>query len=401
MTTTISTVRSRWLRGWAAGGAAMVALVVSVLTGCSNDAPAGAAALRCPTPATAPMTVVIGARANSTVPTLPDGLATLLTEVAAAELPITLIRLDGKPQSVFRDNLTYTKKTGPARDEELAAFLSSVRAAFTGPALAQAPEADVLAALSEASRATPAGGTIVMLDSGLQTTAPLDFRRDDLLLAEPVDIVEYLQRSELLPDLAGRSLVLVGLGNTAEPQPVLDGRLRRNLLDIWRAIGEAGRACVDVVETSDPPVSVPDAPPVGLVPPPPPPPRPTTCGDTVLGEQNNVGFRPDTTVFRDESAARAEIGKIADVARDGRQRIELIGTSARHGSRDGQIDLSQRRADRVRDILIEAGIATDRITTRGVGSYSEFYIPDGGPDNLDPGPASQNRRVIARLSCDT
>lgn len=356
--------------------------------------------LSCPASSSAPMTIVIGARANSAVPELPASLVQLLTDVADAQQQITLVRLDGMPDPFFRETLNYTTNTGPAREDELNAFLEKVAAQFSSGALATVPEADVLSALSVASRTTPAGGTVVMLDSGLQTVTPLDFRVNDLLLAEPGEVVDFLTDAELVPDLAGRNLVFVGLGDTAAPQPGLDDRLRRNLRAIWNAVGDAGGACIDDADAGNRQISVEGVPAVGTVPLPQPLSPPTQCGDTVLGEQNDVGFLPGTTDFRNEGVARTEIGRIVDQARDGNQRIELIGTTARAGTREGEIRLSQQRAGRVRDIMVEQGITADRITVTGVGSYSdEFYIPDGGPDSLDPAIAAQNRRVIARLTC--
>ena len=128
---------------------------------------------------------------------------------------------------------------------------------------------------------------------------------------------------------------------------------------------------------------------------------PKRCGDTELGEQNNVGFEPGTTTFRNENAARREIGLVVDQARDGAQHIDLIGTTARYGPRDTQLDLSRRRAEKVRDIMIELGFGGDRISLSGVGSYSDLYQSDGGPEQLDPGKAVRNRRVVARLICPT
>jgi outer membrane protein OmpA-like peptidoglycan-associated protein len=378
----------------------VLALLVTACASGNDPGPAPQSVLRCPVSTSAPMTILIGARANSTVPELPAALIDVLKKVADAQQQITLVRLDGRPDPFFREALTYTTNTGPAREDELNVFLGELAAQFREPALAKVPEADVLSALSLASRTTPAGGTVVMLDSGLQTVAPLDFRENDLLLAEPNDVADFLTKAELLPDLARRNLVLVGTGDTAAPQERLNDRLRTNLRGIWRTIGEAGSACVDDVPVGGREVSVEGVPTVSTVVLPVPPEPAKQCGDTVLGEQNNVGFLPDRTDFRDEAAARTEIGLIVDQARDGNQQIELIGTTARSGPRASQIDLAKRRANRVRDIMVEQGISPKRVTATGVGSFSdEFYLTDGGPEKLDPAIASKNRRVIARLTC--
>lgn len=380
------------------GGLTAVAVAMAACgDGDTAQTPAENSVGDCPTKTSAPLAVVIGARANSAVPVLPADLGGLLNDTAGAGQRIVLVRLDGNPEPVLDAAAVLDGANDGTRDDQLGAFLDLVAGAFSAKAIA--PEADVLAALSLAGRSTGPGSTIVVLDSGLQTTAPLDFRKDDLLLAQPGDVKDYLAKEELLPDLAGRTLLLVGMGNTADPQPRLDDHLRRNLVDIWTAVGEGSGACVQAVLTGAAQHSVPGVPPVGVVALPEPVPPPDRCGDIVLSEENNVGFTENTTDFRDEAAARAEIGSIVDRARDGGQRIEVLGTTARWGSREGQVDLSRRRAERVKQIMVEQGIAEERISTDGEGSYSSFYVPDGGPDALVPGPAGRNRRVIVQLIC--
>ena len=99
---------------------------------------------------------------------------------------------------------------------------------------AQAPQADVLAALTLAARATPPGGNLVLADSGLQTVSPLDFRHDNLLQAEPAEVTTFLKKQQLLPDLTGQHLVLVGLRNKAEAQAQLNNQLHKGVIAISR-----------------------------------------------------------------------------------------------------------------------------------------------------------------------
>ena len=280
-------------------------------------------------------------------------------------------------------------------------FLGGFRKAFADTRAAAA-EADVLSALSLAGRQTTPGGTVIMLDSGLQTVAPLDFRQSDLLLAEPADIVEYLRSQQLLPMLEGRRLIMLGLGEVAAPQAKLDQRLIDRVTAIWRAVGEAAGACVEDIQGlgGRESTSVTAVPPVGLVPLPAPVPPRGRCDEFVLDGRNNVGFTPGTTTFRNESDARAEIQKIVDLAVNDVQRVEVIGTTARQGTRAYQIDLANARAQKVADIMAERGIDRSRMTAvTGVGSFSDYYTEDGGPGTLNPGKAEQNRRVIVKLVC--
>ena len=67
------------------------------------------------------------------------------------------------------------------------------------------PEADVLGALGEAARITP-DGTIVLIDSGLQTTGQIRFQDPGTFGADPNEFVAYLQAQQLMPALSGRSV---------------------------------------------------------------------------------------------------------------------------------------------------------------------------------------------------
>lgn len=82
------------------------------------------------------------------------------------------------------------------------------------------------------------------------------------------------------------------------------------------------------------------------------------------------------------------------LADDRSRRVTLTGTTARVGSREGQIALATERAVAVQNILVELGADPGQIDTVGVGSYFPEYITDHDPAGvLLPGPAQQNRTV--------
>ncbi len=373
-----------------------------LLAGCHAATRPPPTRLQCADAASTPLAVAVGARSNSAVPVLPDATAALLRDTAWAGQKVTFIRVDGEPEMTFTDTFRSQAGNEQARHDDFTVFLQQLQTAFATKTRAATREADPLAALSEAARATPPGGNLVLLDSGLQTMPPLRFQDGDgaLLEAEPDEVVTDLKQQKALPDLHGRSVVLAGLGNTADPQPELNTRQRNNLVAIWRAIAKAsGARCVEVLDDPAARRSVADLPAVSVVPIAAPPAL-QPCGETQFSERNNVGFLPDQADFRDEAAARTTIQALADVMRRGRQTVELIGATASVGSVQGRRDLSRRRAEAVRDVLVDLGITADRITTRGVGTDWAGYVPDLGPGGaLLPGPAAENRKVIAVLSC--
>jgi outer membrane protein OmpA-like peptidoglycan-associated protein len=203
-----------------------------------------------------------------------------------------------------------------------------------------------------------------------------------------------------MPPLTDRAVVLVGLGNTAEPQAALDTSLRSSVTALWQTVvTDAGASCVQVVDTAasrssvntDVPVTTVALPTVPAFEP---------CGDTVLRD-DTVGFVGDEAVFRDPAAARKTLQELADLVIGGHQLVELIGTTAKAGnSEPSRVRLSQRRAEAVKGVLVELGVPEERITTKGVGTSWPDRVNDIAPDgSLIPWAAALNRSVIVRLSC--
>ena len=341
--------------------------------------------------------VAVGNRANSPQPGMPAEVDALARGAAATNQPVSIVRIDGRP-AVVEDRVTFASQAqnDKKRANDLTAWVGSLGTALDR-VRATAPEVDQLTALDVAARAVGDGGTVVLLDSGLQTTAPLDFRTSGMLDAQPAEVVAFLTKANALPDLHGKQVVLIGTGDTAPPQQQLDTAGRRRLVDLWSAIATAGGAsCVQAVTRTVsgtaaegvPAVSgVPVAAPAAFNP----------CGQTVLADGGTVGFTPDTANLRDPAAARQTLADLATILKAGRQRVELIGTTA--GAGDGMA-LSRDRAAAVQRELVALGVPDNRITTRGVGNTWPSREPDLAPDgSLLPGPAARNRSVIVQLTC--
>ncbi|MGN9914177.1 OmpA family protein [Phytohabitans sp. LJ34] len=351
------------------------------------------------------MTFALGARANSPEPLLPPKLESEVSAAARAGKEIVVYRVDGKPSTALRSRFETKIKAKEPYEEALEAFMTKLNADMSQIRAAK-PEANPLEALWLASRDTPAGGTVVLFDSGLQTTGALNFRTEGMLEADPQEVVDDLAKREQLPDLDGRRVVLMGIGDAIDPQAKLDQNLHDNVVAIWEAIArEGGAECVDVLP--DPPVreialsGVPKVTPIGL-PKPPPPLRP--CTEVVLSDGGDVGFKPRTPELRDPSAARERLSGYANTIRNDRsiKRVEILGTTARWNSPESQKELGKERAEVVKDILVSQGVSAGMVTTEGVGSYSKYYVPDGGPKGpLKPAEAARNRSIVLRTICES
>jgi outer membrane protein OmpA-like peptidoglycan-associated protein len=348
-------------------GLLSLVLTAALVAGCSSGEDAagggfsggGGGALSCPAPV-GPMAFAVSGRSNSPEPGLPQVVQDATVSVLSRSVDegyeprITLINVDGRPTSAGNDTFRTDAGNAIAAEDDRNAFLDGFGSAVT-ELRAQTPEVDVLSALDLAGRSAGGNrpGTVVLVDSGLSTVAPLDFRQRGLLEAPPEETVDALRASNALPGLQGTTVVLAGLGDVAGPQPALSPAQRQSLVALWTAIATAGGAsCVAVVPEprgGDAPTDAPAVSVVDL----PPPPAITPGRATALPDDNSVGFQPDTAEFRDRGAARGVLAPFAQfLIESPNRRIALTGTSARAGTPQGQVDLSTRRAEAVKALLV-------------------------------------------------
>ena len=174
--------------------ACSVALVAG-LAGCSGS----------PEP-TGGLAIVVGARSNMPPPSLTGKAVDAREEALVSQAYLSVVVADGEPFQmdgagvlVARDENDVVQKQDRERNRQaIDAMLAEARA--------KTPETDLLSALDLAARgisSAPGDHTIVVLDSGLSTVEPLDFRTPGLLDADPVELADSLKAAGELPDLAG------------------------------------------------------------------------------------------------------------------------------------------------------------------------------------------------------
>ncbi|HSK57721.1 MAG TPA: hypothetical protein VK935_01585, partial [Actinomycetospora sp.] len=220
-----------------AAGLLSLVLTGVLVAGCSSGEDAagggfsgGGSALSCPVPV-GPMAFAVSGRSNSPEPGLPQAVQDATVSVLSRSVDegyeprITLINVDGRPTSAGNDTFRTDAGNAIAAEDDRNAFLEGFGSAVTD-LRAETPEVDVLSALDLAGRSVGGSGqggnrpgTVVLVDSGLSTVAPLDFRQRGLLEAPPEETVDALRASNALPGLEGSTVVLAGLGDVAEPQP--------------------------------------------------------------------------------------------------------------------------------------------------------------------------------------
>ena len=379
-------MRSRSLLSRLTVAAGITALAAG-LAGCTETAGA--------VEPTGGLALVVGARSNMPAPSVTGGAADAVVQAIARQSYLSVVVADGAPFEQDAWPLAVSDENEQAAEEDRAAHEQRINRDLTGAA-ARTPEVDLLGALDLGARSiSSAGGprTIVVVDSGLSTVAPLDFTQPGMLDADPTEIATSLAAAGELPELAGADVVFAGLGDTADPQPAIGRAQRTNVIALWTAIAEAAGAGEVLVEEA--PLggdSVPGLPEVSIV----PPGSSVQCipGSVVL-TGGDVAFRPDSSEFVDPAGAEETLRPIADQMVAGRLTATVTGTTARVGAIEGQEALSLERAQAVADLLTDLGVPAASLTVVGLGSEFPEYVQDhGAAGELIPAAAAANRKVV-------
>jgi len=172
--------------------------------------------------------------------------------------------------------------------------------------------------------------------------------------------------------------------------------------ELYLTIGCPGRQLLDIPCPAPVPVAAapepapapayvaPPAPAPAYVAPPAPapayvaPPAPAPLPKKMVLEGVNFDF--DKSTLRQEDIAIID-RNAADLDKWGNVNIEVAGHTDSRGSDEYNINLSQRRADAVRNYLISKGIAADRLTAKGYGESQPVA------DNATDEGRFKNRRV--------
>lgn len=109
--------------------------------------------------------------------------------------------------------------------------------------------------------------------------------------------------------------------------------------------------------------------------------------------QKSLPFKLDSTELATEEALKqlVEIARALQSDELKAARFVITGHTCDLGSDKHNLDLSKRRADAIKKLLLRAGVTEDRLVTDGVGEASPA-VPNSSEENR-----AQNRRVELKL----
>lgn len=250
---------------------------------------------------------------------------------------------------------------------------------------------DALALLDRGLRETSAGGTLLLITSGVSTENPLDLRQLGGWAFDRAAVVADLDDRGLIPDATGIDVVFAGLADVAGTQPGLTLPARAAVGDLWMRICQAAGAVscrlLDAPLPPDPaPVAALPVPPVAVAA------EITTCqGSAVF--PSDIGFQPESAVLS-SAADEILVPLAAEFSTCPTGRVAtFIGHTARIGGTAGGFELSTARAGAVRSKLAELGVPA-RVLGSVVGRGDTMPLVDNLPNGVfDEALASINRRV--------
>ena len=272
---------------------------------------------------------------------------------------------------------------------------------------------------------------IIIYDTGLCTKGALSFLSGDLydllnnnerVAVEDerlVSIIETLSSNDAIPDLSDFNISWYGIGEVAEPQTALSHLVESNLQCIWGEIlkhkgakslnskgadteygyfyAANGFGTVNN-ENSVTPITFPE---------------PTqTIEDSTIVQVNDstefvevklsekiIHFKPNKAILESDDDAKEILKPYAKkINENNGMEVLLVGSTSSY--RGGSISLSEERANKIKDLLVELGVLSDRIITVGVGYDSVICVNDT-PNNIFVESIAQENRAVTLLSLNT
>ena len=361
--------------------------------------------------------ICLGAHVNNPV----VNLALVEGEIYRACLSggsVSLVVIDGQPFPLHIDIPAPEPGLSEAKYEQIASQYAAQIMETASKLHAQTKDVDTLQAVQLAARALesaesetgkPLTRELIIIDSCLSTRGTLSFVGSDIASLDPQQITDQLRQMEAIPNLQGLDVYVYSLGDVADKQDPLSQQERNNLKAIWETIlSDSGakvhmRADLPLTMTYDTAV-LPDVTEIQV-----------QSSKVDLTEAQKAGqelenegkmvfsdevirFDPGSGVLTDAGQAAEQLSPVADYLCSSGERVLICGTTACWGGEDYCMELSQKRGEAIRDVLLGLGVAEEQMTVVPLGyGYADFYTNDQNPDgtlNDDLAPLNRNVYIV-------
>lgn len=324
---------------------------------------------------------------------------------------ICVVVADGSPEVVADQDFDIDEVYKNASETRLKMDAQSKASGFLramAQVIADDPEVDYLKSIQLCARCLSSltdydNKIMIIVGTGLSTKGVLNFQ-NNILMAEPEALAAVLEEQGEIPSLEGIRVYWQQLADTAAPQADLNGQQRQALKDIWTAIIQrgGGTAIFDEIvykpvpaEAVFPQVSVvelPAAPVISIDDEKEKDDDALPFSDPVSLPQDQICFIGDSACYVDPAAAKEVLEPIAEILIANKDSTVLLcGCIAGDGTTDYGRELSLRRAETVKQTLMELSVPEEQLLALGLGTENPWQIKGVGYDGEL---AAQNRRVV-------
>ena len=324
---------------------------------------------------------------------------------------IAVVNADGVPDVIMASSFDIDAKYKGATTEKLDSYARAQTTdliANMQNVIANDPEVDYMAALNLAVRTMSSlddydSKTIIVVGTGLSTTGILNFQ-NNLLSADTDTIVELLKGKQEIPNFSGITIYWQQMGDVSAPQQNLTSAQRKKLQQIYGEIVEAGGGAFFYNEIIANPINAnatyPTVTPIEL-----PADSPIIFDSETLDskEVENVFTKPvvlteeqvtfigDKAEYLNHEDAESIIKPISEFLVKNKINILLCGTTAGDTNSTFTMELSQARAETVKQTLVDLGVNASQIIAVGLGSTDPWHVY--GIPTSDSA-SSCNRKVV-------
>lgn len=306
---------------------------------------------------------------------------------------LSAVTVEGTPRIVCNYSINKPDKAiSKSKRNQIARDNTKAISQTLAGVAATTPEADVLKAirlsanLLHGSDASKMKMTVV--DNGILTTGTLKQTSKDYLSADPQTVAQKLSEKGALPNLKGISVTWIGLCATSANgiQAEIPDSYQAKMLALWSAIIKAsgGEVIFDYTPLQGnekeglPPVTAvifpKDILDIDVS-------GPKSVKEPVKIDDTSLKFKGDSATFTDVNLAKETLSPFADLLiNNPGLKICIAGTTATVPGTDG-IELSKRRADKCKEILVGLGADSKRIECIGLGSAENMFHVDDTDEN--------------------
>ncbi len=373
--------------------------------------------------------IVVGHHNNSSRIDTDTLIRSIAKEVYTKSGNICIVQSDGTPNVVYdkegnmigrlSDDIRSKIEDGYSQsknywDNKINGYIDTLLEELNG-IKPDASEFDTLKAIQVAAEAVEqmAGAMgqnvskeIIVCDTGLSTSGSLNFLNDtncrlvnyggdistDAKLQKKVaSLVLDLKNKKELSGLEGITLEWYGLGKVADPQPELSNLCRSNLQYIWE----------EVLKTAN--ILCPEDENYGSVFKSTPTDKQYSYDLTVSVIKRDTlndievvkieGFIAGKDMLYSEDTANDILTTYCNDVLDYYPNMEILIVGSTASIDAGSIDLADKRANKVKDMLASFGIDSDRIKTIGLGANTPWHTNEYINGRIDENLAQKNRAV--------